>query len=314
MRSMAQQLSGPQVNIATSDMFAHGWLAQTWQLVLWNLFHLRRRGMSRWLSGLFFGGYALLLLLAIISHMLLANSSTPRVGADPIVALAFPGSLQFALGYLGLLAPIFLCIVAGVLVGGDYTYGMHRQMLTRGLSRGQVFTAQVVTLALVALLAVGFVMLISTLLGFLVGPLFGSRPVLLTPSGWLGFVLTWLTQSLRYFIYMLIAVLAATIGRSAIAGIGFSVGYVFVEFLSTNILFSLVGGLSAPIGRAIVSFVSNLPGNASNSLNTYATALIVGQPVTNLDQLPLQLCLTLAYCVILIALSYLIYQHSDIFD
>ncbi|GHO83572.1 hypothetical protein [Dictyobacter formicarum] len=311
---MAQRLSEPGINAATSDVFVHGWLAQTWQLVLWNLFHLRRRGMSRWLSSLFFGGYALLLLLTIISHMLLAHSSTPRVGADPIVALAFPGSLQFALGYLGLLAPIFLCIVAGTLVGGDYTYGMHNQMLTRGLGRGQVFTAQVAALALVALLAVGFVMLISTLLGFLIGPLFGLRPVLLAPFGWLGFVLTWLTQSLRYFIYMLIAVLAATIGRSAIAGIGFSVGYVFIEFLATNILFSLVGGLSAPIGRAIVAFVSNLPGTVSNSLNTYATTLIAGQPMPDLDQLPLQLFLTLMYSVILIALSYLIYQHSDIFD
>ncbi|GLV54924.1 hypothetical protein KDH_17710 [Dictyobacter sp. S3.2.2.5] len=311
---MAQQLSGPRLNTASADLFVHGWLPQTWQLVLWDLFHLRQRGMSRWLAGLFFGGYALLLLLTIISHLFLASSSGPRVGSDPVVALVFPGSLQFALGYLGLLAPIFLCIVAGSLVGGDYTYGMHRQMLTRGLSRGQVFTAQAVTLALVALLVVAFVMLLSTLLGFLLGPLFGLRPTLLPPLGWIGFVLTWVMQSLRYFIYMLIAVLAATIGRSAIAGIGFSIGYVFIEFLATNLLFSLVGGLSAPIGRAIVAFVNSLPGTVSNSLNTYATTLIAGQPMPGLDQLPLQLVMTLAYGLILLALSYIIYLHSDIFD
>ncbi|GCE22794.1 hypothetical protein [Dictyobacter kobayashii] len=311
---MAEQLLGPALNTASPDIYTRGWLAQTWHMVLWNLFQLRRRGMSKVLAGLFFGGYTLLLLLTIISHLLLGDGHVQQVGSDPIVALVFPGSLQFALGYLGLLSPIFLCIVAGALVGGDYAYGMHRQMLTRGLSRGQVFTAQVVTLALIALLLVGFMMILSTLLGFLVGPLFGLRPTLLSPTGWLGFVLTWLTQSLRYFIYMLIAVLAATIGHSVLAGIGFSVGYVFIEFLATNILFTLVGGLSAPMGRAIVSFVNNLPGTVSNSLNGYTTAMLAGQPIATLDQLPLQLILTIAYCIILILLSYLIYQHSDIFD
>ncbi|GCE30657.1 hypothetical protein KDA_61410 [Dictyobacter alpinus] len=311
---MSQHMSAPVLDKSNSEFYTHGWFAQTWQLVLWNLYHLRRRLMTRILLGIFFGGYALLLLITILSHILLGNNHGPTIGADPIMALVFPGSLQFMLGYLGLLAPIFLCIIAGALIGGDYGYGLHRQMLTRGLSRAQVFTAQVLALSLLVLGFVGIAILLSILLGMLIGPLFGIAPTLLPLNGWLGVVLTWLTQSVRYFLYMLIAVLAATIGRSVLAGIAFSIGYVFVEFLATTILFSLVGGLSVTVGNAIVSFVSNLPGVVTNTLNSYSTAVIVGQPIASLSELPWQIFLTVAYCAILIAVSYFVYSRSDIFD
>ncbi|GER90931.1 hypothetical protein KDW_50930 [Dictyobacter vulcani] len=311
---MSQHISAPMLDRATSELYTHGWLHQMWRLVVWNLYNLWRRLMTRILLGIFLGGYALLLLLTIVSHLLLGNSKQPTIGTDPIMAIGFPGSLQFSLGYLGLLAPIFLCIVAGALIGGDYGYGLHRQMLTHGLSRGQVFTAQVVALAVIVLLFVGGVMLLSIVLGILIGPLFGVAPTFLPMQGWLGVLLTWITQSMRYYIYMLIAVLAATIGRSVLAGIGFSIGYVFIEFLATTILFSLIGGLSATMGNIIVAFISNLPGVVSNTLNSYTTAMIAGQPLTSLGQLPLQIGLTIAYCVVLLALSYLVYSKSDIFD
>ncbi|GCF08743.1 ABC transporter permease [Dictyobacter arantiisoli] len=311
---MARDAHNAQISVSHAQTIVQGWWPQTWQLIRWYFFVLRRRLMTKVVLWIFFGLYVLILVLTIFSHLLLKPARSAPSAADPIGILTFPGSLQFALALLGLLGPLLLCIVASMLVGSDYVLGMHRQMLTRGMSRAQVFIAQIVTLALVALGFVGVTFLIAIVLGLLIGPLFGYRPQLLPWAGWLGIILTWLTQSLRFFVYMSIAVLAATCGRSATVGIIFSLGYIVVEYLATTVVFSIIGGLSAQIGSALAALINALPGVVSNTLNGYTTSLIVGQGIVSWDRLPLQLFLTLAYIIILLGASYLIYNTSDISD
>ena len=309
---MAQSSATPHVKALPAEAYTSGWWGQVWHLVVWNLFLQSRRLQSSILVGIFLGGYLICQIFLIISHVLLSGSVSRL--QDPAQVLAFPASLQFSYGYLSLLAPLLLCILAGTFVGSEYGYGMHRQLLTRGLTRNQVLTAQLIALALIALGLVAITIILALVVGFLLGPLFGFAPAVLPLRGWLGVLLSWLTQSLRYFLYMLIAVFAATVGRSILAGVGFSLGYLFFEFLSTTLLYGLLGGLSARVATIIVDFTGSLPGIVSNELNGYANTLITGTNSVHTLPLSIALLVTLGYVLFFLLATFLIYHQSDIFD
>lgn len=308
---MIQSSSAPRLPRLSAGAYLSQWLRQVWQLVVWNLFLLCRRLQSRILLAIFLLGYLLCQIFLVLSHILLSGS-VPRA-QDPAQVLAFPGSLQFNYGYLSLLAPLLVCILAGTLVGSEYGYGMHRQLLTRGLTRMQVITAQLLALALVALGLVALTILLALLVGFSLGPLFGFAARPLSLSAWLGVLLSWLTQAQRFYLYMLIAVFAATAGRSVLAGVGFSLGYIFLEFLATTLLYSLLGGLSARVATIIVACIQNLPGTVANELNIYANTLIAGAGSIPTQPLAISLLVTLGYYIFFLAATFFLYTQNDIF-
>jgi hypothetical protein len=177
--------------------------------------------------------------------------------------------------------------------------------------------AQVVALAIMALgLALGL-LLLDALAGVIVGPSLGGVIPAIPGGGWVEFAAYLLAVALNLFAFELVAFFIATLGRSTAAGIAASLGYVLLE--------GIVAGILVAIGQALQSdfgtFLAHVPdwflgpnaatvgGNASQSpvdlgisTNSVAVQLTTAHA----------LLVTLAYCVVLSGLGYLLVRQRDV--
>jgi ABC-type transport system involved in multi-copper enzyme maturation permease subunit len=315
-----------------------GILLQTLRLVRFDLFQAWRRVMAKVLLGILVGLFAL-----VVLFVLLAYTSTSAVSVAPggqpdqqqtlnaaaellRDELTFPGTLGLTLGYTGFIGVILLCILAGALVGGEYGSGTIRLSLSRGVARGQALAAKIGALAVLAVVVVGLMLLLGTLVGFTLGPALGGTPAGVPAGGWTQLLASWGATSLRLFAYGLIALFLATVGRSAAAGIGGSIGFLVVEVVLQPILLAVASFLSGT-ASTLVQIVVNallrtnadivtsaaqqgplqLTPTPSGAAGAVATASAIAQPT------PSQALLTmLLWCAVLVAGSYLLLRGRDV--
>jgi ABC-type transport system involved in multi-copper enzyme maturation permease subunit len=250
-----------------------GWLVTTARLIRWELFQLWRRALTKVLLGLFLGFFALIVvgILLAYSATVASSAASPagqcsssagpgrpttvvpcstsgpdergsidaaRNSAAAIIRaqITFPLSVSLAVEYASFMGVIFLCIVAGSLVGSEYGFSTQRLALSRGVARDQALAAKVAALALLAAGTVGAMLLLGALVGLTVGPALGGTPDGLSADGVFQLGAYWGVTSLRLFSYSLIALFLATLGRSSAAGIGGALGFVVVEVVALPIL------------------------------------------------------------------------------
>ena len=317
------------------------WLTQTARLVRWNLFQAWRRTLTKVLFWVMLGIFALYI---IGLSLLVAVTQTQGPDLSPVSELlrpllTFPQSIATATGYITFMGVVVLSIVVGAVVGGEYGNSTQRLALSRGVGRGQALVAQVVTAALLALSVVAGIMVLGILVGIIAGPALGGKPDAMD-FGAIGQLLGyWGAISLRLFDYSLIAFFLATLGRSAIAGIGGALGFMFIESIVTT-------GLRAAISvqRLAETFGGERPdapiGNVTRTLTIILNAFVqpnadaLGQvaqlgplnlsPATDTSRLAnllvtppsgIQAFLVLAaYAVALIGGSYLLVRARDVTD
>ncbi len=230
--------------------------------------------------------------------------------------LLFPGSLMVAGTYTSYLGVLFICILAGALVGSEYGYTVLRLSISRGVTRAQHFIGQATGLAVIALIASAGMLVLGALLGVTLGPLLGGSLLAPSPRGIVEILGYWLALSLNLFAYAALAMCFATLAKSTAAGIGVSLAYVLVELVATTTLLG-IGTAMTLTGNTAGPFVQHIPdwfmGNALGSLRQYAGAypysLAIGSPSMSLTQ---ALLVPVAYCVILLGGAYLIFRRRDI--
>lgn len=317
------------------------WLTQTVRLVRWNLFQAWRRVLTRVLFWIMLGIFVL-----YIIGLILLVAATQAQGPDlsPVAGLlrpllTFPQSIATGTGYITFMGVVVLSIVVGAVVGGEYGNSTQRLALTRGVGRGQALAAQVVTAAVLALAVVAGIMVLGILIGITAGPALGGTSDAMD-FGAIGQLLGyWGAISLRLFDYSLVALFLATLGRSAIAGIGGALGFMFIESIVTT-------GLRAAISvqRLAETLGGERPdapiGNVTHTLTIILNALLqpnadaLGQvaqlgplnlsPTTDTSRLAnllvappsgIQAFLVLAaYAVVLVGGSYLLVRARDVTD
>lgn len=226
--------------------------------------------------------------------------------------LSFPTILGPVSGFLGFFGVILLCILVGALVGGEYGFGTQRLALARGISRAQVLVAQVMALAVLALLIVGGIFALSSLAGLLLGSVLQADSPLLSLAGWGELITIWLATSLILFAYGLIALFLATLGRSTATGIAGSLGYLLVELIVIPIVVAVAGIIGGDTGKLLAQ-IQNL------FLSTNTAAMLAGAASTPLNlsggggEAALRgLLVTLAYCALCVGLSYWLLRQRDI--
>lgn len=298
----------------TSVEYQSGWLTQTWALTRWELFVSWRRLMSKVMLAILVLGYALF----IGVEYLIYRVSNPALAAETSAALTFPAPMVGAQSYLEFLGPILLCVLAGAVLGSEYTYGTQRQLLGRGLSRVQVLTAQIAAMAIIALFAAILMFILSTFVGVALGTATGGHFSTLTATQWEGIVLYWLAAALRLFIYMLIAMFMATLGKSVVAGIAFSLGVILVEGILSSVftLLALSFRDQGQLSNVLVNIPKWLPGSGGDTLIT--AALLMIDPAAQTTQGPPDIrqgvTAVLIYAIVLIVASYLLYTSRDLAD
>lgn len=227
--------------------------------------------------------------------------------------LTFPTILGPVTGFLSFFGVILLCILLGALVGSEYSFGTQRLALARGISRAQVFVAQVLALAVLALLIVGSIFALSSLAGLLLGLALQVSTPPLSLAGWGELVTIWLATSLTLFAYGLIALFLATLGRSPAAGIAGSLGYLLVELIVLPIVAAIAEIIGGDTGHSLNQIQNAfLSTNTSAMLAGAASApLPLSSGSTGMSALQ-GLLVTLAYCALCMVLSYWLLRKRDV--
>jgi ABC-type transport system involved in multi-copper enzyme maturation permease subunit len=129
-------------------------------------------------------------------------------------------------------------ILAGTLVGAEYSLGTVRLMFTRGPTRLQFLFAKIAVLVICVVPTVLFVILLGSGVGAVMAHLAGVGAGLsfLTADAFGHFVLFVLLGMLFWFSYMLLALFFATVGRSTVAGIVGPLVWLLLEPVLTGFL------------------------------------------------------------------------------
>ncbi len=289
-----------------------GWATQMARLVGWELFLAwRRRGMVITLSALLLAGYALVELFVWLAWV-----NTSQAGGEQsqiAKLLVFPGAISLSGQYFNELGTLLLIVLAGALVGSEYSYGTHRLSLARGVGRGQLLMAQVIALAILALVASGATLLLGTVSGGFGGlGIDGSSALSVAGLGeLLGF---WLAIALNAFAYALVALWIGTLGRSVAAAIAGPLVYIFVELVASNLLSIF---RYAPNPDAVTQFMSAIPDYLLGN-NTSEVIQLSGQsPYSLLDYAghlgwAHALAVITVYCALFIVSAYLVFRSRDV--
>lgn len=296
------------------------WLIHLARLVRWELFLIWRRVLFKSLLGALVGGYLLMLAFILLAY-LSASASAALGQANSVRALlGFPLAIQVLAIYVSRLAPLLVCILAGAVVGGEYGFGTLRLVFTHGTSRAQLLLAQILALALLALGVVAAMLVLGALQGVAIGPLVGQMPAAVPAEGWGEMVLYGLALAAALLTYMLIALFMATLGRSVAAGIGLSLGVLFLEGIVTTVLVVLGTVMGSSGGQFLAHVPDWFPVNNTTALMDSVGAQpinFVPLDVTNLASRMggiHALLVVIAYGAVLIGASYWLLRIRDVTD
>ena len=186
-----------------------------------------------------------------------ANSARQSMLQSVSLPLRLPLSLDIVTAVIDFIGEILIIILAGSIVGGEYSVGTVRLMFTRGPTRTQFMLGKIG--AIIACIALAFVVL--TPLGILSG-LFFNLISGIVPSyaffsaAWLGNALLFLVLCmLSVFTYGMMALFIGTLGRSTAAGVAGALAWALVEPIVGGVL-QLIG---AVVKGSVGTFLSAIP-------------------------------------------------------
>ncbi len=141
-----------------------------------------------------------------------------------------------------------VAILAGAVVGGEYSLGTIRLLLSRGPGPVQLIAAKMVALAVVLFVGVGLLVGVGAGVGLGLAWLTGA-PVqwsFLTLDFLWRLLVLWVVTALALMLYALVALLAATLTRSSAGGIAGAILYAVVERAASNLLPFFASRLTSP--------------------------------------------------------------------
>lgn len=299
--------------LAPAPQPSGGWATQLARLTGWELFLAwRRRGMVITLSVLLLIVYIICVLF--VGFLWLEDSAVNGAGQSVYTSdLVYPGSISFAGGVFTDVGVLLLMVLVGALIGSDYAYGVHRLSLARGVGRGQLLAAQIIALALLALISSAVMLLLGALVGG-VGSLmigFGSA---VTLAGVGELIIYWLAVALNAFVYSLIGLCVGTLGRSVAAAIAGPLVYIFVEFIATETLTLLLYIIRPSLLR---NLVAGIPGYLLGFNTSAVMQLSLKAPyqlASSSDQIGWlhALLVILFYCAAMIIVTYTFFRSRDV--
>ncbi|MBO0780601.1 MAG: ABC transporter permease subunit [Ktedonobacteraceae bacterium] len=229
-------------------------------------------------------------------------------------SLYLPGSFITAGQIVNFIGLLLLVILAGTIVGGEYSVGTIRLLLTRGPTRTQFFLAKLGAI----LVSIGITFLILMPIGIAMGALFElAIPGIAVNFSF--FTGTWMLHAALYLLesilgllmYTMIALCFSFLGRATAAGVaGAIVWWVLENILSTilSLLAATNKGVFADILKAIPDYFIGT--NISALLGNQTSYLIGGQPSSISD---LHAVLVLAvYLVIFIGSAWIVHLRRDV--
>jgi ABC-type transport system involved in multi-copper enzyme maturation permease subunit len=294
------------------------------RLIGLELYKLRRRVMAVVLGTI--GILAVIiayLLIALLVAIFMSNTATQAEVNSISTLLRLPISLYVAELIISTLGQVLIVILVGTIVGGEYGVGTIRLLYTRGPARSQFLCSKIGA----AIFCIAAGVLGMTLLGILMGQLLNIITGIASNfdffnAAWLAHALIYLLiTSLGLFVYAMMALFIATLGRSSAAGIGGALVWIYlaepVLKLLSNIAAITAKGATADFARALPDYlissnIAALQQNQNQALfgDRFAQFLSLSNPSPLSD---LHALLVLAgYLILFIGLAWWINERRDI--
>jgi len=276
------------------------------ELIRVELFKLRKRRMT-WILVAVLVAFFCLTFLGIYAATGRAPHEMPGGGLEALKAsLQFPDAFDMIFSAAQGIGAILLVFLAASAVGNEYGWGTVRQMLTRRGIRYHYLGAKIVAFIIIALIGIVISLIIGVALAsFTTSQLAGSINWDFMSASYIGELFRmfgWTAFAL--LVYILLAVLFAVVGRSAMVGIAVGLGYYFVEAIAIAI-FNQAGGWLAEIPNYLIG----------RNVDALMPSSQMGGPFMTTGTLPstLHASVTLTiYCLVFLALSLYLFQKRDI--
>ncbi|HEU4781900.1 MAG TPA: ABC transporter permease subunit [Ktedonobacterales bacterium] len=337
--------TAPQSSASSSIIPAPAgiWITEVFRLTGWELYLAWRRVMAKVLIIIMVVAYALVITVVGIGLTAIQNQPAPQsfqcppdaVGcqapsqqeldqeraasiaqfSDPVT---FPTSLGFAATVTRIVGLLLICILAGALVGSEYGFSTQRLAFSRGTSRLQMLTAQAIALAVISMVVAAGMLVIGAIVGLIMGPAFGVGVSMPSFGGWMEIIKFFIAFSFSLFAYTLVALAAATLGKSTAAGVGLALGVIVIELILTPILQAIGGAMynfaHIDFGNVLQHIPDWFLGSNVGALLGYAGQYPIGlAPAPSNDfSFARALLVSLVYCAILFGGSYFLLSRRDV--
>jgi ABC-2 type transport system permease protein len=270
------------------------------------LFKLRKRKMT-WIMIIVLAAFFSLIFFAVYGITANPPARMPQETHETMRNLiTFPDAFKIIFSTAQNIGAILLTIIVASSVGNEYGWGTIRQTLIRRGIRYQYVLSKLVAFIVYALIGI--------VIAFIIG--FGLA---LLTTQWINGTLNWDFMTVSYigelfimygwtfyglFVYILLAMLFSIVGRSAIVGIGATLGYYFVESIAISIFNQSDGWLSEIPNYLIGHNISAI----------LPTTLMRG-PFASIGILPSTLYASIVlaiYCVVFLGLSLYLIKRRDV--
>jgi ABC-type transport system involved in multi-copper enzyme maturation permease subunit len=244
-----------------------------------------------------------------------SNGQSANLTAVIAAPLHLPTSLTTTVGLIDSLGLVLIVVLAGAIVGGEYGVGTIRVLLTRGPTRTQYLLAKM--LALLVCIAITVVILLPV--GIIVGALYnlgtgiGVDFSFFTGDWVLHAVVYILLAVLNLFIYALIALWVATMGKSTAAGIAGGVLWWFLEALLGPILTAIGNSSQSGFGNFLKAVPDYFVGNNIGALLTEQSHYVTASAGSSSTIPDWRAWLVIAaYLVVILGITWLVSRSRDI--
>ena len=270
------------------------------------LFKLRKRKMT-WIMIIVLAAFLCLIFFAIYGITASPPERMPQETLEPMRNLiTFPDAFTMIFSMAQNIGAILLTIIVASSVGNEYGWGTIRQTLIRRGIRYQYVLSKLVAFIIYALIGI----IIAFIIGFCLA---------LLTTQWIDGALNWDFMTVSYvgelftmygwtfyglFVYILLAMLLSIVGRSAIVGIGATLGYYFVESIAISI-FNQSGGWLAEIPNYLIG----------HNISAILPTTMMQGPFASSGALPSTLYASTVlaiYCVVFLGLSLYLFKRRDV--
>lgn len=208
---------------------------------------------------------------------------------------------------------LLLIILAGAVVGGDYSHGCIRLLLSRGPSRLQFLLAKLGAMLICMFIMLATLIVISLITWTLVS-LIERQPIVLEPltgAQILHTLLYMLTTALSLFTYSLLAISLSSWGKATAAGVTSVLTWWFLEGGIITLL-SIVGSrLDNAFGTFLQAIPDYLIGNNLAALHANQEDYLTGQTHASLSDLHAGIVI-LVYLIVFTGITWWDLQKRDI--
>ncbi|MBI4297082.1 MAG: ABC transporter permease subunit [Chloroflexi bacterium] len=154
-------------------------------------------------------------------------------------AVTLPGSLTGIIPVAQNIGLILIAILTASTLGSEHAWGTVRSILARGTGRRQYLAAKLALMVMAGIVAMTLVIVGIVLSSLVIGSLLGEPPLGAASSSWTDAAISLGKSWLALMPFIALAAFITVITRSSAAGIALSLGYNFLEGITTAIMINL---------------------------------------------------------------------------